>query len=132
MPRRIIALAWIVCSLLAMVAPVALAADDPKSIVSQADLNAALSKRVNDTQAARDTVKNLLRRDDVRALAEGYGLDARRAETAVDTLQGGELQALATQAAQLDAQLAGGDVVISVSLIALLLIIIIVILLTQN
>ena len=132
MPRRVIALAWIMCSLLAIVAPLALAAESPSSVVSQADLNAALSKRVNEEQAARDTVKSLLRRDDVREMAQGYGLDARRAEAAVDTLQGDELQTLAAQAAQVNTQLAGGDLIISISLVALLLIIIIVILLSQD
>jgi hypothetical protein len=119
------------CSVLAIVAPVALAADDRSSVISQSDLNAALSKRASEEQSARDTVKTLLRRDDVRELAQGYGLDARRAEAAVDTLQGDELNTLAAQAAQVNAQLAGGDLIISISLVALLLIIIIVILLAD-
>jgi hypothetical protein len=64
-------------------------------------------------------------------LAEGHGLDVRRAEAAVSTLQGDELQRLAQLAAQAEVQLAGGDTVIRISLVALLLIIIIVILVTR-
>lgn len=131
MPRRIIALAWIVCSVLAMCAPVAQAAEQ-SSVVSQADLNAALSNKASEEQSARETVKTLLHREDVRAMAAGYGLDAKRAEAAVDTLQSDELQTLAAQAAQVNAQLAGGDTVITISLVALLLIIIIVILVSQD
>ena len=48
------------------------------------------------------------------------------------TLQGEELQRLASQAAAVDSQLAGGDeLVIRMSLVALLLVIIIVILLAR-
>jgi hypothetical protein len=55
----------------------------------------------------------------------------RRAEAAVGTLQGDELQSLSAQAAQVDHQLAGGDTVISISLVTLLLIVIIIILLSR-
>jgi len=73
----------------------------------------------------------LLQRDDVRAMAQEAGLDLRRAEAALDTLEPTELQDLAQQAAAIESGLAGGDTVIRISLVALLLIIIIVILLAD-
>jgi hypothetical protein len=108
------------------------AAETRASVLSQTDLDHAIATRLGDEAEARDRIKALLQRNDVRELAKGYGLDLRRAEGAVDTLRGEELQRLAAQVARVDAQLAGGDVVISMSLVAILLIVIIVILLTQN
>jgi hypothetical protein len=101
------------------------------SVASQADLDRAITKTLGQEEAARNTITTLLRRDDVRNMAQGAGLDVRRAEAAVRTLQGDELQRLASLAAAADTQLAGGDQVISISLVSLLLIILIVVLLTN-
>jgi len=107
-------------------------ADQQPGPLSQVHLDQALAKKLGDEDAARDTIRRLLQREEVRKLARGYGLDARRAEAAVGTLHGAELQRLASQAAAVDSQLAGGDeLVIRMSLVALLLIVIIVILLSQ-
>lgn len=108
-------------------------ADPQSGPVSQVQLDQALSRKLGDEDAARDTIRRLLQREDVRKLARGYGLDARRAEAAVGTLQGEELRRLASQAAAVDSQLAGGDeLVVRMSLVALLLVVIIVILLVQS
>jgi CHASE3 domain sensor protein len=82
--------------------------------------------------AARNTIKELLARDEVREVAGRAGLDLKRANAAVDTLEGTELQEMAARAATADAALAGGkNITITISLVALLLIIIIVILLVK-
>ena len=131
MPRAGIA-SFLVVALLSLSGPQAQSADRPAGPVSQAQLDQALTTRVSSEDAARDTLRRLLQREDVRELARGYGLDARQAEAAVGTLQGEELQRLASQAAAVDSQLAGGDeLVIRMSLVALLLVIIIVILLAR-
>jgi hypothetical protein len=123
----------VLVSLLALSPPETRAADRPSGPVSQAQLDQALARRLRDDDAARDTIRRLLQREDVRNLARGYGLDARRAEDAVGTLHGVELQRLASQAATVESQLAGGDeLVIRMSLVALLLVIIIVILLAGS
>ncbi len=122
----------VLVSLLALSGPKASSAD-PSGPVSQAQLDDALARKLHDEDAARDNIRRLLQREDVRELARGYGLDARRAEAAVGTLQGEELQRLASQAAAVDSQLAGGDeLVIRMSLVAMLLIVIIVILLARG
>jgi hypothetical protein len=108
--------------------PMAQGAD---TIAVQADLDNAMAKTLGQEDAARATITTLLRRNDVQKIAEGRGLDLRRAEAAVGTLHGDELQRLSLLAANADAQLAGGDQVISISLVTLLLILIIVILVTR-
>lgn len=105
----------------------------PSGPVSQAQLDQAIATKLSDEDAARHTIRQLLQREDMQRLARGYGLDARRAEAAVGTLSGEELQRLAVQAAAVDSWLAGGDeLVIRMSVVALLLVIIIVILLSQS
>lgn len=108
--------------------PMAHSAD---TVAVQANLDDAITRTLDQEAASRTTITTLLRRDDVRKIAEGRGLDLRRAEAAVATLQGDELQKLSLLAASADAQLAGGrDPVISISLVTLLLIVIIVILIS--
>jgi len=122
---------YVLVGMLALSGPLALSADRAVGIANQADLDNAMAKALVQEDAARNTITTLLQRDEVRSLAEGYGLDVRRAEAAVGTLQGDELQRLSLLAADADYQLAGGDRVISISLVALLLIVIIVILLAK-
>ena len=111
--------------------PLAHSADAVVNLASQTDLDNALAKTLGQEDAARHTITTLLQRDEVRRLAAGYGLDVRRAESAVNTLQGDELQRLSALAADANVQIAGGDQVVRISLVAVLLIVIIVILLTR-
>ncbi len=129
--RRAGMAAFLIVALLALPGPKVQAAGRTSGPVSQSQLDQALAGKLRSDDAARDTIRHLLQREDVRELARGYGLDARQAEAAVGTLQGPELQKLAGQAAAANAQLAGGDLDIRISLVALLLIIIIVILLAK-
>jgi hypothetical protein len=123
---------FLAAGLTALMCLQALPARADQSIVGTADLDRVLRARVDAETAARDTIKDLLARDEVRAVAGRAGLDLKRANAAVDTLQGAELQEMATRAAAADAALAGGkDITITISLVALLLIIIIVILLAK-
>jgi hypothetical protein len=102
-----------------------------QSVVSRADLDQALAARRASDESARATIHALLARDEVKALAHRAGLDLRRADAAVATLDGDELRTLSVQAAAADASLAGGQT-IQISLVAALLIIIIVILLVTR
>jgi hypothetical protein len=129
--RRFRMLTYVLVGCLALSGPLAYSADRSVGITSQADLNSALVKGLDREDAARDTIRTLLQRDEVRSLANEYGLDLRKAQAAVATLDGDELQTVSAQAAQANTQLAGGDTVISISLVALLLIIIIIILVSK-
>jgi hypothetical protein len=127
MTRRCV-VTYSLVGMLALSGPLAQSADRVVSLATQADLDDALAKDLVREDAARSTIATLLQRVEVRNLAEGYGLDLQRAEAAVSTLQGDELQRLSLLAANADAQLAGGDPVLRISLVAALLIVIIIIL----
>jgi ATPase subunit of ABC transporter with duplicated ATPase domains len=115
--------------LIAVAGADARSADTRSAALDQSQLDQAVAAKLRSDDAARDSIRSLLRRDDVRKLAQGYGLDARRAEAAVGTLSGEELQRVAAHAAVAQSALAGGDeLVIRMSLVALLLIVIIVLL----
>jgi hypothetical protein len=123
----------VLVALLVMPGPEVRGSERPSGPMSQAQLDQVIATKLRDEDAARESIRRLLQREDVQQLARGYGLDARRAQAAVGTLSGDELHRLAAQAAAVDAQLEGGDeLVIRMSLVALLLIVIIVILLSRS
>lgn len=71
---------------------------------------------------------NALERSDVKALASQMGLDLRQANTAVAQLTGDELASVAQSAGAVQADLAGGNNTVTISVTTLLLILIIIIL----
>ena len=95
-----------------LVVPVSAAQDptgDPQpTVVTAADLDLALAERVARTDRSREAVLGLLRRPEIRKLAEGVGLDLQRAEAAVGSLQDQDLEWLAGAAAQVESDLSGG------------------------
>lgn len=97
----------------------------------QSALDAALQQHVARSDADRESVLRLLDRPEVRALAGDLGLDLRRAERAVATLDRQELADLAAQAQQVERAMAGGQSRITLStttiIIALLIIILIIV-----
>jgi hypothetical protein len=113
---------------LMMALPPLAAADT--SAVQAGDLDAALAVSAVQENVAREQVKALLARDDVRAMAAAAGLDLRRADAAVATLDGEELQRVAQNAAAANEALAGGSA-ITISLAAAILIVILVVLLVD-
>lgn len=90
-------------------------------------LDQALQQQVSATDADRAVVQQLLARPDVQALAARMGLDMRRAQTAVATLDGPQLAELAAHARDAEQGLAGGQgsVRISTTLIIIALLVII-------
>lgn len=107
-------------------------AQDTAAVVDRSAIDQALAARTQTDEAARASIRDLLRRDEVRAMAGEMGLDLRGAESAVASLEGAELQTAALQAtAAGDLLIGGGNGTIQISLVSLLLIIIIVILLAR-
>lgn len=100
------------------------------SAVGSSELDAALVTSALQQDAARERVRALLAREEVRTMAAAAGLDLRRADAAVAALDDEELERVAQQAAAADDGLAGGQN-ITISLVAALLIIIIIILLVD-
>jgi hypothetical protein len=107
----------------------AVQAQESPSIVTDADLGAALGVRSEQLRSARQSVIRTLKRADVQALAAGLGVDMRDAESAVYTLDGADLQIASSHAAAMEAALSGGASSVTISLVAALLIVIIIILL---
>jgi hypothetical protein len=92
-----------------------------------AAIDEALQQHVTAVDADRAVVQRLLARPDVKALAAEIGLDIRRAQTAIATLEGGQLSDLAARARQAEEGLAGGQgsVRISTTLIIIALLVVI-------
>jgi|CXWL01.1.fsa_nt_gi hypothetical protein len=106
-------------------------AQETAVVVDRAAIEQALSSRAQADVADRDAIRTLLRRDDVRAMVGDLGVDLRRVDSAVATLDGRDLQNTAARARAAHEMLSGGAQTIQISVVTLLLIIIIVILLAD-
>jgi uncharacterized protein DUF6627 len=110
---------------------VAPAAPAQTHVIGKAGLAKAVADRVSQDQADREAILSLLQRAEVRTIAARAGLSVERAAAAVSTLRGDDLRDLASQARQVQNDLAGGasSIVISTTtiIIALLIIILIVV-----
>jgi hypothetical protein len=97
----------------------------------QSALDAAVQQHTSTSSADRDTVMQLLQREDVKEVAGKAGIDLRRAAGAAATLEGDDLAAAASQARQVEQALAGGQSRVTISttmiIIALLVVILIVV-----
>ena len=101
-------------------------------VVDSAAMDQALASRANSELAQRELVRRVLNRDDVRQIAARMGLSLEDAGSAVATLSGAELDALAQHAGAVEAvTLTGGANAITISVTTLLLLLIIVILLVK-
>jgi hypothetical protein len=99
-------------------------------VVDQGALQKALDEHAADTLAKRQTIRSALQQPEVVRVANQLGLEVSRAEAAVATLDGTELDRLAEQAQVVNDELAGGQTVrlnllwIIIGLLVLILIIV--------
>jgi hypothetical protein len=84
-------------------------------IAGQSVLDTAVQEHARDTDRDRDTVRLFLQRADVRAIAGKYGLDIRRAESAVAAMDAAEAAQVAAQARAANETLAGGQSKVTIS-----------------
>ena len=106
------------CSLLAVVLSVLMAAPQVQAqvhVAGQQVLDAAVQQHVRAADQDRETVRQFLQQGDVRAIAGKYGVDIRRAESAVATMNASDLASVAAQARQADEALAGGASTVTIS-----------------
>ena len=98
-------------------------------VIGQSALDKAVQQRVSQEQADREAIVALLQRSEVRDIAAKVGISMAKAEAAVSTLQGQDLQQAAQQARQVQNDLAGGasTVVISTTTIIIVLLLVILI-----
>jgi hypothetical protein len=106
---------------------VALNGSAPPPVVSDAELDAALSAHTGRRAAQEQQLQSLFDRPEVRELAGRAHLDLARAQAAVATLDDAELAQLAARSQHLQDNLAGGDniVITPYALIIALLVVII-------
>ena len=124
--RMLASILVVVFSLVAVIPP---AFAQTSHAAPQSALDAAVQDHVATSAADREAVLRLLERPDVQAVAGDIGLDLRRAQTAISTLDGQQLTELAAQAQQTERSLAGGQstVVISTTVIIIALLVLILI-----
>jgi hypothetical protein len=98
-------------------------------VIDKTGLAKAVAERVSRDQADRDAILSLLQRTEVRNIAARAGLSVEKATAAVSMLQGDDLHDLASQARQVQNDLAGGasNIVISTTTIIIVLLIVILI-----
>jgi hypothetical protein len=107
-----------------------LIAQEPHA-ASQSAIDAALQEHTATAEADREAVLRVLQHSDVARLAGQLGLDLKRAESAIATLEGQELSELAARARVVDQALAGGQRSITITttmiIIGLLLLILLIV-----
>lgn len=105
------------------------AAGAQEHVIGTSTLEKAVQQRVASEQADRDAILSVLRRAEVQEVAGRAGLSVATAEAAVSTLSGRDLQQAASQARQVQNQLAGGasTIVISTTTVIIILLIILII-----
>jgi len=115
------------CSLLAVVLSVLMAAPRIQAssgesmsaqhthIAGQNLLDDAVQEHARAADRNREAVRLFLERADVKALAGKYGIDIRRAESAVAAMGASEVEQIAAQARAADEALAGGQSKVTIS-----------------
>ncbi|HSF19665.1 MAG TPA: hypothetical protein VLK65_29360 [Vicinamibacteria bacterium] len=126
MLRQAKVVAWFVSIVLAVTPAIA----QDSHVVDREAMEDALAEHIGDDEMQREAVLRLLQDSHVRELAGELGLDLKRAEAAVDTLEGEELVELAAMAGTAEAGLSGGESItlstttIIIALLVLILIIV--------
>ena len=99
-------------------------------VVSQDILTAAVTDHIAAQEGGRNAVRTALQHPQVRGMAAKMGVDLTRAEAAVATMSGADLERAAVAARQVNDTLAGGasTIVISTTTVIIALLVIIIIL----
>jgi len=84
-------------------------------IAGQQVLDSAVQEHVRAADQDRQIVQQFLQRSDVRAIAGKYGIDLRRAESAVATMNAADLSSVAAKAREANRELAGGASTVTIS-----------------
>ena len=99
-------------------------------VVDQGAMQKALAEHAEEIVAKRQVIRTALQQPDVVRVAKHLGLDVARADAAIATLDGAELNQLATQAQTVNEELSGGQTIrmnavwIIIGLLVLILIIV--------
>jgi hypothetical protein len=106
----------------------ALATAEPEHIVTEAEIQAGIDGQLHSEAADRQAIRDLLDRPEVQRIVGQAGLSLTKANDAIPTLSGPELQRLASQARDVNSQAIGGDrITMSTTTIIIILLIVILI-----
>jgi hypothetical protein len=97
-------------------------------VINQSALDQAVQQRVSQDQADRDAIRSFLHRSEVKTVAAKAGLSLEKADAAVSTLQGDDLQQIAAQVRTADQQLAGGATTVVITTTTIIIILLVVLL----
>ena len=101
-----------------------------QQIVPPGAIDQALTERAVDVTAKQQAIRTALRQPDVERAARSLGVDIARADAAVATLAGADLDRMAAQAQLVNDEIAGGQTVrlnllwVIIGLLVLILIIV--------
>lgn len=107
-----------------------LTAEPSQHVVGANEIQARIDQQVDQADADRRAIQDLLQRADVRRVARTAGLDLEQASAAAATLSGTALESLASQARALDIDLVGGNSKVVLTTTTIIIILLILILLT--
>jgi hypothetical protein len=91
------------------------------TVADQAMLDQAVAAHSRQADADRADIRRMLSRQQIREIASRAGIDVKRAETAVATLDGTDLRQIAEQARAVDNSLAGGQSRVTISTTAIII-----------
>ena len=114
-----------VCLAVLFMAP---AANAQNHVIGKSTLDKAVQERVSRDQADREAISTLLQRSEVRDVAARAGISLEKAQAAVATLEGSDLQAIASQARAVENNLAGGQSAVVISTTTIIIVLLLVIL----
>jgi hypothetical protein len=97
-------------------------------VIGKSALDKAVQERVSRDQADREAITSLLQRTEVREVAARAGVSLEKAQAAVSTLQGSELEQMASHARAVQNDLAGGASTIVISTTTIIIVLLIVLL----
>lgn len=84
-------------------------------VADQALLDQLVADHIHQTTGDREAIRRVLEIEQVRKLAEGIGVDLKRAEAAVATLDNADVGIIAAQARRVNDALAGGQSTVTIS-----------------
>ena len=122
---RIVRRSLAVCLAVLFMAP---AANAQNHVIGKSTLDQAVQERVTREQADREAISSLLQRTEVREVAARAGISLEKARAGVATLDGRELQELASHARAVQNDLAGGQSAIVISTTTIIIVLLLVIL----
>ena len=123
---RIVRRSLTVCLAVLLMAP---AVSAQNHVIGKSALDKAVQERVSRDQADHHAITTLLQRAEVREIAARAGLSLEKAQAAASTLQGSELEQIASQVRAVQNDLAGGASTIVISTTTIIIVLLIVLLL---